>query len=200
MQLGTDMLTPDILMLTVEQLAQNVSHSYYVEIAAHLVIEIVLPEQNEVDEQTRHAIYEQAQVPHYWTVDLIQQQFTFWQWTPEGYQAGSLDPDGCYRGVNNLSFSPAIFWLACEESLSPYDRKLPAFTSTEQPRRWYLEQEPGVELSYGSVTFAPTVGLQPQPISIEQFVSWCPETKLEGPPFPLLGGETGTRNARSHFC
>jgi hypothetical protein len=44
MQIGQDMLTPDILMLTTEQLEKNVFHDYYVETVAHLVIEIVLPE------------------------------------------------------------------------------------------------------------------------------------------------------------
>lgn len=195
MQLGQDMLTPDLLMLTVQQLAQDVFHDYYVEIPAHLVIEIVLPEQREIDEQLRRAIYEQAHMPHYWTVDPVEKQFQFWQWTPEGYQLGQLDSDGCYRGVEGLSFSPEIFWLGYEQDVSPYNQKLPAFTAVEQSQQWRIEQMPGTELSYGTVPFDPTVGLQPQPISVEQFVSWCPETKLEGPPFPLLGGEMGTRNA-----
>ncbi len=186
MQLGQNMLTPDILLITAEQLAQNVLHDYYVEIAAHLVIEIILPEQQAIDTQVRRAVYEQAQVPHYWTVDPVEKQFTFWEWTTNGYQPGRLDSDGCYRGIANLSFSPEIFWLGYEQNLSPYEQKLPAFTSTAQPQ-WRLEREPGTELSYGSVPFKPMVDLESQPISVEQFVSWCPETKLEGPPFPLLG-------------
>ncbi|NEZ57508.1 Uma2 family endonuclease [Leptolyngbyaceae cyanobacterium CCMR0081] len=197
MQLGANMLTPDIMLITAEQLAQDILHDYFVETAAHLAIEIVLPEQRTVDEQVRRAIYEQAKLQHYWTVDPVERQFTFWHWTAEGYQAGELDPDGCYRGIPNLSFSPDIFWLRYDQKVSPYEQKLPAFTSIEQPRRWCLEREPGTELSYGSVRFVPEVGLGPTPISLEQFVSWCPETKLEGPPFPLVGGETGTRNAIS---
>ncbi|WP_031292189.1 Uma2 family endonuclease [Leptolyngbya sp. Heron Island J] len=195
MQLGPDMLTPDLLMLTVQQLAQDIFHDYYVETPAHLVIEIVLPEQREVDEQVRRVMYGQAQVAHYWTVDPVEERFQFWQWTPEGYQSGQLDSDGCYRGVESLSFSPEIFWLGYEQDVSPYTQKLPAMTAKEQPRPWTIERMPGMELGYGTVPFRPVVDLMPQSISVEQFVSWCPETKLEGPPFPLLGGETGTRNA-----
>ncbi|MGK7887818.1 MAG: Uma2 family endonuclease [Leptolyngbyaceae cyanobacterium] len=194
MQLGQHMLTPDVLLLTTEQLEQNVVHDYYAETAAHLVIETVMPERW-VDEQVRRSLYEQAHISHYWTVDPIARQFVFWQWTAEGYRPGELDQDGCYRGVPNLSASPELFWLRYEQHLSPYDQTLPAFTCIPQPRRWRLEREPGIELSYGTEPFVPGVGLEPQPISIEQFVSWCPETKLEGPPFPLLGGEKGTRNA-----
>ena len=77
-----------------------------------------------------------------------------------------------------------------------YSPKLPAFTSVSQPTQWEFRREPGVELRYGSVPFEPKVGLPPQPISPEQFISWCPETKLEGGPFPLIGGgETGSRDA-----
>lgn len=196
MQIGPDtMLTPDLVMLTVQQLKQNIFHDYFVEVPAHLVVEVLLPEQYEVDEEIRRAIYEQAQVKHYWTVDPVEKQFQFWQWTPEGYNLGQLDPDGCYRKVDGLSFSPEIFWLGYEKDVSPFTQKLPAVTAEKQSRSWKIERTPGIELSYGSVPFWPTVGLVPQSISVEQFVSWCPETKLEGPPFPLVGGETGTRNA-----
>ena len=94
-----------------------------------------------------------------------------------------------------MSFSPEIFWINMEENQSPYTQKLPAFTSTSQDREWAFRKEPGTELSYGSLPFVLTVGLTPVPISPEQFISWCPETKLESGPFPLIGGrETGTRN------
>lgn len=194
MQLGQDVFTPDMLILTVHQLAQNITHDYYTEIPAYLVIEVMLPEQATVDSQTRKAFYERAGVQHYWIVDLSAKQFEFWRWSPEGYQSGTVDPDGCYRGLSDLSFSPEIFWVSYEESQSPFTQKLPAFTSTPQPRQWELRRELGVELGYGSEPFAPIVGLAPQPISPAQFISWCPETKLESPPFPLIGNETGTRN------
>ena len=93
-----------------------------------------------------------------------------------------------------MSFSPEVFWLNMQENQSPYTQKLPAFTSTGQEREWTFRKEPGTELNYGSLPFIPTVGLKPVPISLEQFISWCPETKLESGPFPLIGGETGSRN------
>ena len=198
MQLGQNtMLTPDLLMLTLQQLEQNIFHDCYTEVPANLVVEVMMPEQREVDANFRRAIYEQAQVNHYWTVDPLEKQFQFWQWTPEGYKLRQLAPDGCYRKIEGLNFSPEIFWLGYEQDVSPLTQKLPAVTAEKKPRQWKIERIPGTELSYGTVPFHPTVELVPQPISVEQFVSWCPETKLEGPPFPLLGSETGTRNAIS---
>lgn len=196
MQLAQDVLTPDMLVLTTRQLAQDLAHDCYTEVPAYLVVEITYPEQDTVDRQNRHALYEQAEVQHYWIVDPAKQHFEFWQWFPEGYQLGVLDPDGCYRGITDLSFSPELFWLNMEENHPLYSPKLPAFTSASQPTQWEFRRESGVELRYGSVLFKPKVGLTPQPISPEQLISWCPESKLEGGPFPLIGGgETGTRNA-----
>ena len=196
MQLAQDVFTPDMLVLNTRQLAQDLAHGCYTEIFAYLVVEVTYPEQDTVDRQTRHALYEQAEVQHYWIVDPAKQQFEFWRWSSEGYQLGSLDPDGCYRAINDLSFSPELFWLNMQENQPLYNPKLPAFTGVAQPRQWELRKEPGVELSYGSLAFTPIVGLSPQPISPEQFISWCPKTKLEGGPFPQVGGsEIGTRNA-----
>ena len=193
--LGQDVLTPDILMVTAEQLATGYFHDYYVEIPAHLVIEVSLPERCGLDDQKRRRLYEQGQVAHYWVVDPVGRGFTFWRWTPEGYQPGHLDADGRYRGVEHLSFSPEIFWMTFDEQVSPYSQTLSAFTSAPQARQWELRQEPGAELGYGSIPFRPQVYLEPHPITVAEFISWCPETKLEGPPFPLVGGEMGTRNA-----
>ena len=196
MQLGPNILTPDLLVLSTCQLAQDVAYGCYTEAAADLVIEITYPEQAAVDRQARRSLYEQAQVQHYWIVDPAEQQFEFWQGSIEGYQLGTLDPDGCYRGITDVSFSPEIFWLNMQENQSPYIQKLPAFTSVSQARQWAFRKEPGTELCYGSLPFMPIAGLSPQPISPEQFISWCPETKLEGGPFPLIGGgEMGTRDA-----
>ena len=196
MQLGQDVLTPDMLTLSTRQLSQNLAHGCYTEVPAYLVIEVIYPEQDAVDRKTRRALYEQAEVQHYWIVDPAKQQFEFWQWSSEGYQLGTLDPDGCYRGIDNLNFSPDLLWLNMQENQPLYNPKLPAFTGITQQRQWVLRREPGAELDYGSVPFKSIAGLSPQPISPEQFISWCPETKLEGGPFPLVGGsQMSTRNA-----
>ncbi|MBW4694193.1 MAG: Uma2 family endonuclease [Lyngbya sp. HA4199-MV5] len=187
MQVGQHMFTPDVLMVGDVRLAENILHDCYIEDVADLVIEIVLPEKADIDEGVRRQYYEQGAVPHYWVVNPITQQTQFWEWSTEGYQVRSLDADGCYRGVAGLTFSPQLLWST--------DEKLPAFTSIAQPRRWRLAYEVGEEVSWGSVPFEPVVDLTPSNISVEQFIAWCPETKLEGGPFPLIGGQTGTRNA-----
>lgn len=187
MQVETHVFTPDILMRSDVRLAENTCHDCYMEGGADMVVEIVLPEHVTLEEQVRRRYYEQGNVAHYWIVNPVTKQIQFWQWYPEGYQLQSLDPDGCYRGVSGLTFSPAMFWSA--------EHELSAFTSVQQPRRWHLEFEEGEELGWGSLPFEPNVALSPYSIEVEQFISWCPETKLEGGPFPLIGGsEVGTRN------
>lgn len=185
MQLGADVFTPDILVVSDVRLSENTCHDCYMREPADLVIEIVLPERASIDEQVRRSYYERGGVQHYWIVDPVAQQFQFWQWSVEGYQLKSVDPDGCYRGIPGLTFSLELFWFP--------EKNLPAFTSTFSQRRWELRyEESDVELGWGSIPFTPIVDLQPYPIQTEQFIAWCPETKLESGPL-IGGGEVGTR-------
>jgi Uma2 family endonuclease len=187
MWIGNQVFTPDILLLEDMRLAENLCYDCYMRGAASLVIEIVLPEQAEVDEQIRRQHYEQHRGLHYWTVNPIAQQVQFWEWTPEGYQARSPDSDGCYRGFPGLTFSPDLLWVNQEG--------LPIITSVHHARKWQLSYEEGSSESWDSIWFAPNATLEPCPIQPEQFIAWCPESKVEGAPFPLIGGERGTRNA-----
>lgn len=45
-------------------------------------------------------------------------------------------------------------------------------------------------LGYGSLPFAPRVALEPVPILFEEFISWCPEAKIEGSRDKLEVGDT----------
>jgi Uma2 family endonuclease len=184
--IGNQVFTPDILLLEDVRLVENPCYDCYLRGAASLVIEIVLPEQAEVDEQIRKQHYEHHEIPHYWTVNPIAQQVQFWQWTSEGYQARSTDSDGCYRGFPGLTFTPDLLWAKQEG--------LPIVTGIDHVRRWQLREEDAEE-SWDSIWFEPMVTLEPYSIQPEQFIAWCPEAKVEGAPFPLIGGgEWGTRN------
>jgi len=165
MQLTGDVFTPDMVMQSVSRLSENTCHNCYMEGAADLVIEVVLPEQADIDSHVRRQYYERGEVKDYWVVEPVAQQVQFWQWSPEGYRLQTLDSDGCYRGVPGLSFSPEIFFL---DSLQ-LQRNLPAFTSSWQERQWEFQFIEGEELSWDSVPFVPTVGLQRQSICPEHF-------------------------------
>ena len=167
MQLQADVFTPDMIMRGVERLEENTCHDCYMEGAANLVIEVMLPEQADIDTHVRRQYYKQGGVKEYWVVDPMARQVQFWQWSPEGYRLQTLDPDGCYRGVAGLTFSPEIFWLNEQRNLS-------AFTSSWQQRQWELRYVEGEEPNWESVPFVPTVGLQPQSLRSEQFIAWCP--------------------------
>jgi Uma2 family endonuclease len=195
MWIGDHIFTPDMLMLEDVRLAENQFYDCYMRGAANLVVEITLPEHAELDLQVRRQYYEQHGVSHYWSINPVTQQTQFWLNTPNGYQARSLDPDGSYRGVPGLTFTPSLLWE--NQKYSPnMPLGLPIVTSEYHRRRWQLrdEESPWGE-SWDSVPFQPLVELEPTPIQPKQFIAWCPESKLEGSPFPLIGGKQGTRNA-----
>jgi Uma2 family endonuclease len=197
MWIGDSIFTPDMLMLTDLQLAENCFYDRYMRGAANLVVEIVLPEHAKIDERVRLQFYQQHGVPHYWSINPVNQQVHLWLNTPEGYQIQSLDSDGSYRGVPGLTFTPNLLW-ADEKEFRSLPLGIPIVTSEMRRRRWYLgyeESESGE--SWDSVPFEPLVGLEPKSIQPEQFIAWCPECKLEGGDyFPLIGGsDRGTRDA-----
>lgn len=188
MRLGEDAFTPDLMFMQVSRLQGY--HHWFFEGPADLVIEVLLPEHTELDKQERFRRYEAGGVSHYWTIDPVQQQVELFRLTNGGYQPQKLDPDGCYRGIEGLTFTPHHLWL-------PYDQKLPIFQAPYQKSDWVMREVEGEELVWGTLPFVPQVELEPVSIQFEQFVSWCPEAKLEGygGRYPLVGGTMGTRNA-----
>lgn len=188
MRLGNDTFTPDLMFLRVDQLEHY--HHWFFEGAADLAIEVLLPEQAQIDRSERFRRYEAGGVQHYWIIDPVQHQVEPFQLTDSGYQRAALDPDGCYRGLDPLTLTPANLWL-------PHDQTLPTFEAPYRQLDWVLRDEPGDDLTWGTLPFKPQVELTPVPIRFEQFVSWCPEAKLEGygGRYPLIGGQLGTRNA-----
>lgn len=196
MWVGNSVLTPDLLFLEDVRLAENPCYDRYMQGPANLVIEIVTPEQAQIDEQVRRHYYEEYRVAHYWTINPIAQKVQFWQNSPEGFHARSVDPDGSYRGIPGITFTPSLLWIR-EDLFPSLPMGLPIIASELHHRRWVLHYEASeTGGGWDSVPFEPVVGLAATPIQPQQFIAWCPESKLEGSPFPLIGGGTwGTRNA-----
>jgi hypothetical protein len=189
MRLGKDAFTPDVMFMSKDRLEHF--HHWFFDGAADLVIEVLKPEQAQVDRKERFWRYEAGGVQHYWIIDPVRHQVELFQLTDGVYQQATLDPDGCYRGLTPLTFTPAHLWL-------PHNRPLPVFSAPyRRSSDWCLRDEPGEDLAWGTLLFKPQVDLHPVPIRFEQFVSWCPEAKLEGygGHYPLIGGRTGSRNA-----
>lgn len=188
MHLGGDAFTPDLMLMRAERLEQH--HDWFFDGAADLVIEVLLPEHSDLDRVTRFQKYEAGGVQHYWIFDPVQQQFEPFQLTASGYQPGTLDPDGCYRQFEGLTFVPAHLWL-------PYAEKLPTFEAPYQASDWVIREVEGEDLTWGTLPFQPQVELNPVLMQFEQFLSWCPEAKFEGygGDYPIIGGRLGTHNA-----
>lgn len=188
MRLGRDGFTPDLMFMAAHRL--NRQHHWFFDGPADLVIEVLLPEHAQLDQVERFKRYEAAGVKHYWVVDPVQKQVSLFHLTDAGYQQRTLDADGCYRGIEGLTFTAAHLWL-------PHDQELPVFKAPYCQSNWVTREVEGEDLEWGSLLFQPQVALHPIPIQFEQFVSWCPEAKFEGYGgyYPLIGGRLGTRNA-----
>jgi Uma2 family endonuclease len=117
MWIGAEVFTPDLLVLSDVQLAENPCYDRFVRGAAMLVVEVMLPEWTEIDLEMRQQYYQRSGVLHYWTVDLAERAMQFWRWTEAGYELGVLDGDGSYRGLAGLTVTPELLWV--EESGYP---------------------------------------------------------------------------------
>jgi Putative restriction endonuclease len=189
MRLGNDGFTPDVMVMLKNNL-EGRYHNWYFDGAADVIIEVILPEHTEQDRQMRWQRYERGGVRELWLVDPVAQIVEFWRLTAEGYQRQAIDADGRYRGIPDLPFVPAHLWTREEQ-------KLPLFETGYRKSDWVIREVEGEELGWGSEPFEPTVALEPVSIRFEQFISWCPEAKLEGygGHYPVLGGSLGTRHA-----
>jgi Uma2 family endonuclease len=155
MWVGDSVFTPDLMFLEDVRLAENPCYERHMQGPANLVIEIVTPERAEIDERVRRHYYERHGVAHYWTINPIAQQVQFWQNSPEGFQSRSLDPDGSYRGIPGITFTPSLLWIR-EERFPSLPLGLPIIASELNHRRWMLRYEES-ETAWGwdSLTYSP---------------------------------------------
>lgn len=203
--MGDDVLTPDIQMLEDLHLIENPCFDRYLQGPASLVVEVMWPEWAHVDTKMRQQRYEKQGITHYWTINPLTQHVQFWQWSDQGYEVRSPDADGCYRGLSGLNFTPELLWECLKgerlrgENPSGESRKddstLPIVTSQRNRRPWQLTPQDNDEgIPWDGLPFAPKVGLEPVAMTPEQFLAWCPDSKLDRG--PLIGGsQWGTRNA-----
>ncbi|MFO1432567.1 MAG: Uma2 family endonuclease [Candidatus Competibacteraceae bacterium] len=175
MRLGDNGFTPDALLCRGESLHRL--HDYYLEGPADLVIEILLPDHTDQDREVKRRYYEQSGVPEYWLIDPDSQQVTYLRRLNGAYRPCYPAADGSYRPapIPGLAFYPERLW-----TFDPYQGPFEpvVFTRESQPEESVAANGKG-GLGYGSLPFAPRLGLEPTAIHFDEYISWCPEAKFE---------------------
>lgn len=196
LRLGEDGFLPDLQVFRRDRLHRL--HEYYYDGPADLVIEVALPGHEAQEREVKARLYAAGGVPEYWVIDPAARRTEVLQLNGERYIAQLPGPDGCYRSsvLPGLTLDAAQLWASLDdrqERRELEDRivfvelaavSIGPSTRTNHHERWTWEWRP----------YTPPVTLRPVPISFEQFIDWCPESKFEllkG--LPHIGGWDGTR-------
>ena len=171
MRLGNNGFTPDILFIALDRLTQL--KDYYLDGAANLVIEVILPGHSYADKVAKKAYYQSGGVSEYWIVEPTEQQIEFWRNQNGEFQLQQLEPDGCYRTPHlpGLAFAPALLFSA--EDFESDLFRLETTPKGNRPKRNY--QKDG--LGWGELPFQPQIELEPTLINFEQYICWTPEAR-----------------------
>jgi Uma2 family endonuclease len=193
-RLGEHGLTPDLLFIDRARLANL--HEYYLDGPPALVIEITLEGSADQDRTLKYRLYEQARIPEYWLVEAEQKQILFWRLGRDGrYEPVMPDPQGIYHSAAAPGLTLSVHHLWTMDRTDWEQPWLPFLPAADRDERPLPERQPDPdELGWDSLPFAPRVGLQPVPIRFEEFISWCPQAKLERYGEGLaIGGHEGSR-------
>ena len=179
MRLGNNAFTPDMLIFCGKPL--NCIYNWYLEGPADLVIEVILPNHAKQDREVKRDYYEAGGVPEYWIIDPLYQQVEFLRLENGQYQRQHCDNEGRYSPHNlpNLVFWPLRLWSAYRRY--DYDRSGLIFTLEPWPEKSRHKPVMPEEGGFKPYSIPPSfrVGLDPVAISFQEFVSWCPKTKIE---------------------
>ncbi len=187
MRLNENGFTPEISVCCNESLSNL--YTWYLDGPAHLVIEIILPAHAAQDRKVKQHYYEIGEVPEYWIVDPEHHEIELLRLVNGQYKPQSIDAQGCYRPHNfpNLVFIPAKLWqsFSTKQLSTPSCFKIENHCPGKNTINWDKNG-----LGYGNLPFAPRVALEPVPILFAEFISWCPEAKIEGGENKLEVGDT----------
>lgn len=191
LKLGEDGFTPDLFWF--KDWGKSCLYSYYLDGPPELVIEITQPAHADYDRLLKRDLYALGGVPEYLIVNPAQRSAEFLRLTNGEYQPQALEADGCYRPVSlpGLAIKADHLWAPADFNWAD-----PAPFIVEQPaavKRERHAKRAGWE--WGNLPFAPRLGLRPEPILFNEYISWCPEAKFEGMDDRIIvAGREATRN------
>lgn len=191
MKLGNDCFSPDFLYFN--QTGPHKLFEYYLDGPAELVIEVLLPAHETTDREIKRELYARGGVPEYILISPTKREIEFLRLSNGEYKQVAPDADGKYRpsSVPGLAIVIDQLWV----DKNGWDMDKQPFL-VEQPPRNPGRTHARKGWGWGARPFSPKLSLWPKKISFADFISWCPETKIEfWDNRPQICGTEGSRNA-----
>jgi Uma2 family endonuclease len=124
-KIGRKSREPDLFFVRKERI--NLLQATFFDGAPDLIIEIVSPESQERDRQTKFTEYQQGGVSEYWLIDPLTEEIEYYRLDENGqYQNILPSADGFYfsNAVPNLRFKSSWLWAVREPALTRVMREM----------------------------------------------------------------------------
>ncbi|HMY76399.1 MAG TPA: Uma2 family endonuclease, partial [Blastocatellia bacterium] len=190
MKIGEDCLSPDFLYF--KATGPHKLYDYYLDGPADLVIEVVLPAHETADREIKRELYARAGVPEYALASPAKREIEFLRLVGGEYRRVMPDADGKYRPSSVPGLAIALDQLWPDEH--GWDMEKQPFLIEDAPETpvWARSKQ---GWGWRRRKFAPKISLWPKTLSFADFISWCPETKIEfWDGRPQICGREGSRN------
>jgi hypothetical protein len=188
MRLGQDGFTPDIYFIGNQGLRRQ--HEMYLDGPADLVVEVLMPGFEACDRVMKFSKYELGHVPEYWILDPVERIFDAYQLQGGKYTRRALNAEGQY-------LTPALPGLRlCVDRIWDDSHDLqPCLIVDQVVSTKIVRPKYENDLLFGSLPFLPRIDLHPEPIAFDEYITWAPESKIEGYNNRIyIAGRIGTRN------
>ena len=211
-RLRNDVVTPDCIFI--DQTRLYYLYNRYLDGVPAIAVEVTQEGSEEQDLIIKRQLYEQSGVPEYWLVEPELEQITFHIFNPHKFGYTELrikkdqllkseltkfnpfiDDSGVYHSpfIKGLALSLHEFWeMKSTEWAQRWRPFLQVPYELSKPERRKLQISEG-EFGYGSTPYLPRLALNSVPIRVDEFMSWCPEAKIEGSgKGMIIGGHKST--------
>jgi hypothetical protein len=181
MRLGDDAPTPDIFIAT--PLLNSPMSDYYLDGPADVVIEVEIDRSENESFEERLSRYLDLGVREVWCLKVDPDEFIVYDNdTPPS--TPSVSGKFSSQAVPGLTVDLAKLFGDRDESCVVWEKT------------WQASESPAGEgISYGDLPFTPRLRLGPAAIGFDEFIAWCPESKLELSDGKVVAsGVEGTRN------
>ena len=200
MKLGDSAFTPDALVLNPKSVDRL--HSYYLDGAADIAIEVLLPGHEAQDNDFKRRCYAEGGVPEYWIADPAKREMKFLRLVEGAYQPFGVNDNGRYQPAinSNLSITPGKLWEILDDESRDWEltQQLFEVANSVSGKGIRSDDSKDDDLGWGYLPHNPRISMRPTKIKFDEFISWTPRAKFEvvdGK--PLIESTLGTRNTLS---
>lgn len=194
MKIGEDGFSPDFLYFREDR--RHRLFNYYLDGPADLVMEVVLPAHRIADREMKREWYARGGVPEYAIISPNERSIEFLRLSGGEYRTMMPDADGKYRPASVPGLAIAVEELWVDKNGWEMDKQ--PFLVERATREGDLGGKVRSNKNgwgWGARPFAPKLSRWPESIGFADFISWCPEAKIEfWDDRPQICGREGVRS------